>query len=426
MWVYFQKDFLVYWRDRKEIVTAFVMPIILIVILGYILTGWIENPSKSIEIKAALVSEDDHQNALNQFEDHTNLSALPQETRNHILEQAAELDSREMLLNLLTDEEISHMIEVVELDKVTAMHQLEAEDLTAVITIPEGYSLALYNKLFLNKGSGAELQLTAVNSGIEINVLHNLIEGLFRSINSEAAISTSAAKQGVHTGTAAGSSDPSVGGLEQIEGLQMITSFQYFTLGITLFFALMISITTASKAVTEKREQVFVRLLLTGARPHSYLFGKAASTFCMSMLQMTVVILLMHFIFQLFPGRDLSFWIGTFMIIMFFCLANAAFSAIFTSLLFKMNDPDVPLGISFILLILCGIVGGSFVPIYAMPEWFTSIGSYTPNGLTLSAMIGLIQTNELSELLQPLFYLGVFSFVIIAVSVWIFPRRGRS
>ena len=57
------------------------------------------------------------------------------------------------------------------------------------------------------------------------------------------------------------------------------------------------------------------------------------------------------------------------------CLTVAALSALYTAMLFRMKDTDVATGISFILLLVLGVIGGNLVPIYILPDWLMSIGA---------------------------------------------------
>ena len=108
------------------------------------------------------------------------------------------------------------------------------------------------------------------------------------------------------------------------------------------------------------------------------------------------------------------------------CLTVAALSALYTAMLFRMKDTDVATGISFILLLVLGVIGGNLVPIYILPDWLMSIGAVTPNGLALMSMIQWIQGSPFQELWSPILYQGVFFIVILVASLWIFPRRGGS
>lgn len=425
MGVFFKKDFLVYWRDRKEMLIALFMPLLLILVLGFALPNWVENSNGSLEMKAALVIKDRHEEGVAAFQESLNGLSISAEEKNALSRAAEDFHPEAMLMSMFGDDEVEEFLHVATLDDKAALAQLKEEQVEAVITIPEGYTLAALNKLLLQDGDGAALVLTAAENSMKVSVLQNMLDGLLGTVNYQAALGSGMAQQGSMVEGEQALANGPVGGLEQIEGVDMITSFQYYALAVSIFFALSVSTTTASKSITEKREMVFMRLLLAGTHPFRYLSGKVGSTLCMSLLQSAVLILVSHVLFQLFPGKSLIFWIGLAFIIFMLCLTVAALSALYTAMLFRMNDADVATGISFILLVVLGVIGGNLVPIYILPDWLMQIGSVTPNGLALMSMIQWIQGSPLRDIRLPILYQGIFFVIIVAASLWIFPRRGR-
>ncbi len=121
------------------------------------------------------------------------------------------------------------------------------------------------------------------------------------------------------------------------------------------------------KSAAEKREKVFERILFTGRHPIYYLTGKGAAAFIMAMLQLSALLLLTHFIFDLFPRRSLHFWWGMGLITMMFCLSIGAITILFTSLIFHIKEAAAN-SLFTLILGLIGTIGGSFVPIYILPD----------------------------------------------------------
>lgn len=425
MGIYFKKDFLLFWRDRKEVLIALLLPIALTLILGFALPGWVDSSNASPEMRVALVNQNRHTEGVARFhellKENNTLPSGEQDDR--LAQESAMLDPEAMLMGIFRSEDVSRYIEVLQLDHETAYTKLKAGEVTAVITIPESYTLDSLNKLLLNEGDGAALLLTAEEDSAKVSVLQNMLNGLLSTVNYQAALSHAAGS--LADGSTWSTAPTPAGGLEQIEGVRVIKAFQYFAFAITIFVTLSISITMASKSITEKREKVFTRLLYSGARPLQYQLGKMASTFCLSLLQMVVVILLSHILFQLFPGRPLSFWLGIGIFMVLFSAVVAALAGLFTAMVFRMKDADLAAGISFILLIILGVIGGSMVPMYILPDWLMEIGRLTPNGLALTSMIQWIQGASLQELWLHMLSLGIYTVVITAAGLWMFPKRGR-
>ncbi|RCX23457.1 ABC-2 type transport system permease protein [Fontibacillus phaseoli] len=420
---FFKKDFLVYWRDRKEIIIALLMPMVLITVLGFALPGWVENPAKTLEMKVGLVKLDDEEAGLETLRDHLASLSMSDEMITARAEQMEQQSPVRQLLNVLQEDSVKEIVHLEELEPNEAVRQLKDKKIEAFLTIPAGFTEAALSKMILNDGEGAELIITAEKASMRVDVMAGILDGVLRTMNYQIAVShmpdVDAEAAAVILEDYSG-----IGGREILPGVEMVTSFQYYALAISIVFALMISVTIASKATGEKRERVFERILLTGSHPLNYLSGKMGSTFCLSLLQLVFVLLASHGFFGIFHGRSLQFWIGVtvVLIVLSFCMGSLA--SLFTTLVFRLED-SVANAVTFITVLIAGTIGGSFVPVYVLPEWLQIAGEWTPNGLTLVALLEWLQIENMNSLTASMLKLGVFSLVIIAIATWSFPRRGR-
>ncbi|MFC4598447.1 ABC transporter permease [Cohnella hongkongensis] len=417
---FFKKDFLVYWRDRKEISISLITPLILIAVLGFALPGWIENPSKSIEVKAAVVQLDDEESGLRQFRDSLAARSLQDEQSQAIEGQLEGHAPIRMFMQLFEEEQIKEIVRMERMNADEALRQLRENQVDAVVTIPEGYTLATLNKMMFGEGEGAELRIAAEDWTMPLDVLNHIVDGFVRTMNFQSAIQSQLGAEALAAANAVGE----IGGKETIPGVETVTSFQYFTVAIGILFALFVSVTTASKAAAEKRERTFQRILLTGAHPLKYLSGKLSSTLCLSMLLIAFVVIGAHFIFGVFPGRSFEFWAGMSAVLFLLTLCVGALAALFTALVFRLEDSTAN-GVSFLFILIAGSIGGSFVPVFALPDWLRLAGEWTPNGLALAALLQWMQTETAADLTVPLIRLTVFAAVTIGLAMWCFPRRGR-
>jgi ABC-2 type transport system permease protein len=400
---FLKKDLLIYIRNRMEMLMSLIMPIILILVLSSTTSRWVENANESLQMTVAIVNEDQQSTAL---------------------DESNPLHPIRTMKQMLSSEQTASFVKTVSLDRATADQRLRDKEIEAIITIPSGFSQATLDKMLLNKGSGGSIALTADHrASLKVDVLQDMLDGFTQSLNFHTAIANSLDAKTEPLDVNESSITP-VGGLEKIEGVQMLTAFQYYSIAMSIISAVFISSAGALRAITEKREHVFQRILLTGSHPLRYLAGKAGSTFCISFMLLTILIILSHFIFHLFPGRSIPFWIGMALISAFFSLSVAALSALFTSLTFRIKDTAVN-GLFTLVIMIIGTIGGSFLPLYLLPDWLKQVGEWTPNGLTLSVFIQWIQQDSFSNLTRPFINLVIFSIGMILAAIWIFPRRGR-
>ncbi|GIP59286.1 ABC transporter permease [Paenibacillus sp. FSL W8-0186] len=410
---FLKKDLLVFWRDKKALAVSLVMPLILIAVLGFALPGWIENPAKLLEMKVALVNLDDEAAAVQQIQ--SELGSDP---------GTEWMSPIQALTGLLQSEEVRSFVHLQELSSEEARRQLEEEQIEAIITIPDGFSLGAFHKMLLNEGDGAEVQVTAREASLQVDVLKEWITGLMHSMNFHAALQHAGGQEVAAAAAVVLAEGDALGGREIIPGAETVTSFQYFALAVSIVFALLLSTTSSTKASAEKREQTLQRILLTGSHPMKYLSGKMSSTFCFSMLQFAVVILVSHLALGIFPGRSLHFWLGMFCVLVFLSLCVGALAALFTALVFRLED-SVASGLSFLVILIAGTIGGSFAPIYVLPGWLKAAGEWTPNGLSLAVLLDWLQTETNASLTLPLIKLGTFALAAAGLAIWLFPRRGR-
>lgn len=422
MWPFFKKDFLIYWRDRKELFVQLATPIVLIIVLGFAMPGWVENSNEPLQMSVALVNKDDEDTGLKEFMETLDAGVLEEEAVTSLMAGAEQLSPITLLMQMLNDEQVNEFVETLELDSETALQRLKVKDVVAIITIPEGFTRSSLNKMLLDEGNGAVLKLTADEASLKVNVLQDMLEGFRQTLNFQTAISQTL---GEEAALLPGSMKQTVGGMEIVDGVEMLTSFQYFAMAFAVLFGLFTSLTTATKAGKEKREHVFERILLSGNHPFRYLAGKIGSTFGMSLLLLTIILLVSHLILNLFPERLLQFWLGMAIIIILFSLCVASLVSLFTSLIFRMKKDQTAIGISILLLILMGAIGGGFAPIYILPDWLRQAGEWTPNGLALSLFIQWVQDESFANLTEPLLKLIVITFVLAGLGIGLFPRRGR-
>jgi ABC-2 type transport system permease protein len=396
------------------------MFIVIIILLGFTTSSWVEKQNVSLQMTVAIVNEDDEAAGMKQFKQTLTSSTLSVESQRTLELQAEQLLPVKSFMQMLDGVEF---VETTQLDDEAARQHLEGKEVTAIITIPAGFTQATLNKMLLSEGDGASFTLTADrHSSLGVDVLQDVIDEFMQALNLQTAIdhvwNTKAEPIGlVETNSA-------FGGRETIAGVEPLTSFQYYAMAIGIMASLFVSVATALKAITEKREQVFQRILLTGSHPLRYLSGKVGSTFCIALIQLSILIVLSQFIFNLFPGRSLQFWLGIGLISVMFSLCVAAIAAVFTSLIFRIND-SVASGLFPLVLGVFGTIGGSFLPIYILPDWLIQVGEWTPNGLILSVIIQWIQQHSFADLSVPFLRLAVFSLMMIGLGSWLFPRRGR-
>lgn len=416
---FFKKDLLVFWRDRKEILLAVFLPIILIVILNTAFSGLFSSDSEPVYIDLGVVLEDDETAGLEQFENKVESLEIAPDEKQRIVEHAMQIGVNQQFVGFFKNPELSEWVTVQEVTEQEARKLVEMEELDAYIKIPNGFTDTVLSSSLLGIESEIGVTIHAKEQSTELSTIEDVVRQFINTVNMQFALG--------QTGDLDQAAQPVLpqGGKELVDDVDSYTFPQYFTIGISTLCALFIAQTIAVKTITEKRERVFNRIILSNSRPFHYLMGKVLSTFCLAWIQMMMTYVIIQLMLDVFPHKTASFWIGLFLMISLFSLAVAGLSGLFTSIALNMKDTNSAAGIFTMIVMTLGALGGSFFPLQGLPGFVQMIGEWTPNGVTQTALIQFIQYERLQDLVIPLGLLLGFFALCLVIALFMFPRRGR-
>ncbi|MBO1001637.1 ABC transporter permease [Pseudogracilibacillus auburnensis] len=423
MLTFLMKDLLLFWRDRKEVIIVILLPLVLVVVLSVAMSGLFDgNLNENYELSLGVVNEDNQEEAITDFEALVNQSQqIPEELKQELLLHVQAAPPVELLTDFLTSPDVESWITIQTMSRSEAEQSVDNGELNAMLVIPENYSAKLLTNIYLDQGDKPSLLFVAKETAVEVDMLHDVIQGFLDQMNLQYALSTSGGDiENTHV-------ELPEGGTENIEDDQSatFTMNQYFAFSMGTLFVLFMTSTVASRTGIEKREHTFNRIALTNTPALHFLFGKTVATFILSWLQIMFVFIGSHLILGVFEDRSFTFWIGLIFMASMYSLAIAGVSSILTSISLRLKNPDAVDGIFMIIIMLFGIIGGSFVPIYILPNWLQQIGEWTPNGLTLATLIEWFQFEDVSMLLIPMIVLLVITFITIILSIFLYPKRGE-
>ena len=187
--------------------------------------------------------------------------------------------------------------------------------------------------------------------------------------------------------------------------------------GMALMF-LMFTVTNGGRSIlAEQTEGTLPRLLVAPVTMAQALAGKALGIFMTGSAQMLILI----------GGTALLFQIGwgnwTAVIVLVLC---AVFGALGWGLLLTVvaKTPSQVANIGSAMMLIFGILGGSFTNLQAMPIWLQYAGRFTPNAWALDGFVALGLGGGFADILLPLGALILMGLVLFALTVFLFLRRG--
>lgn len=423
MYAFLKKDILILIRDRTELLVLLAMPFILIAILGFALSGLLSGNSEVLSMEVAIVQEDDEQQGLDRFAEELGNSGMPADAQNGIMASAEESSPSSLLQGILKDESLSSLVTAREMDAAAAKRALEEEEVVAILTIPEDFTFDALQKMILSAGGGSELQLLiSDHAATQSEVFHDILEEFVWSLNFESAIARAAnGQEAVPQET-----QPQLGGVESVSAVEPISSFQYYTIGMAVMFALFVGATISGMAYVEKQQFVFNRILLSNHHPFVYLGSKAISAALVTFLQFCILFFFSSLIFGAFDLTNLSFWPGMLLIAASLAICVGALASFLIALTMRFNNDTITTVFSGGVVTIFAFLGGSFTPTEGLPVIVQQLGSWTPNGAALNAFLLWVQNLEIAMLWEPISRLLLISLVLLILSLLIFPRRGEA
>ncbi|MFA9455223.1 ABC transporter permease [Halalkalibacter sp. AB-rgal2] len=420
MWSFIKKDLLLFWRDRKELVTILTLPIVLVLVMNFAFSGMFgSDDEEQLDLQLAIVNEDDEREGLDILEGKLMAVSSSEDDVMQFVEYASHLRPASLLFDYFNSDELSEWLTVHELQESEAVAKVEEGDLDGILVIPDGFTVDSLYAVFVGEPSTTSLIYKMERETINSSTIYQIVQGFIEHMNNEFALQE-----------IGGAAEAEIllpeGGFEAVGAGERFTVSQYSTIAMGILFSLFVAVTVATKTGEELRQQVINRILLTNSHPLQFLLGKIASTFCLVWLQIMFVFVLSHFILDVFPDRTIAFWFGVVGIVMVLSLAIAGLAAMFTSISLRVKDLNAASGIFMIVLLLFGMSGGNFVPVFILPNWLQELGEWTPNGQSLVILTEWVQFEQFSTILTPSLLLIGHFLLFTTIALALYPKRGKT
>jgi len=191
----------------------------------------------------------------------------------------------------------------------------------------------------------------------------------------------------------------------------------YFAPGMALMF-LMYTVSYGGRSILAERSQgTLPRLMISPTHTTQVLGGKVLGIFFMGVAQVGILILASTLFFQVKWGDPL----GVIVLILAAVFGASGWGMLITA--FARTPAQVGSTGSAIMLIF-GIMGGSFINLEQMPAFIQTFSKITPNAWGLDGFTTLALGGTLKNLTEPITALLVMGAVLFAIAVVLFSRNG--
>lgn len=414
-----KKDSLILMRSRADLTELLFMPFILIAILGLAL-GNLTLTEFNINTFPVGFVQQDSEESLEAWRNDLSDLQLPDEAVLQLVSQAESVTPGNQLNDILTSEEIAEWIELVSYSSISeAEEALEEGDITGLIIMPDGFNEAVWSALFLDETNSQPLRLEVQDStSVTTDIVRGVLTTYADQFNLEASVAVATEGQAEVIET-----PEEYGTLETLTREEPVSSFQYYTIGMGVMFALHTAPALSTRAFKEKKQHVFGRLMLSGTRPYTFLASKMAAGTVITFIQLLILFILSTLVFGTFRGRSVIFWGDMIMVSVVFSLVVGSISSLLTSVTLHSESNASSGFFGGIIVTLFAFVGGSFTPVENFSQLLRSIGNWTPNGAMMTAYLQLLQGFALTEVMGMLIRVLGMTVIILAISIMLFPKR---
>jgi len=191
----------------------------------------------------------------------------------------------------------------------------------------------------------------------------------------------------------------------------------YFAPGMALMF-LMYTVSYGGRSILAERSQgTLPRLLVSPTSIAQFLGGKVLGVFLMGVAQVGILILASAMFFQVRWGDPL----GIIALILAAVFGATGWGMVITA--FARSPAQVG-SVGSALMLIFGILGGSFITLDQLPPFVQSISKITPNAWGLDGFTTLALGGTLQNLGEPILALLIMGSVLFGISVVLFSRNG--
>ena len=191
----------------------------------------------------------------------------------------------------------------------------------------------------------------------------------------------------------------------------------YFAPGMALMF-LMYTVSYGGRSILAERAQgTLPRLLTSPTSAAQFMGGKVLGVFFMGIAQVGILILASFLFFQVRWGDPL----GVAVLILAAVFGASGWGMLITAL---ARTPAQVGSTGSAVMLIFGILGGSFINLEQLPPAIQTLSKITPNAWGLDGFTTLALGGTLKNLTEPITALLIMGIVLFGVAVLLFNRNG--
>ena len=337
------------------------------------------------------------------------------------------------------------MFSLVEASDVEeARRQVEDDEVAAAVLIPKGFSSSIIpdeSGMMSDQVEKIEIYVNPARP-ISAGIIRDLVDGFVASVETGSVAGQVAVSQLIEGGLVsfqeAGQIGMEIGGrlsdqfggqsvitlVGEEEGLeqeeQVFSPIAILAPSMALLFLIYTTSSVGGRSILAEREEgTLPRMLTTPSTTAQVLGGKVFGIFLIGVVQVSILVVVSSLMFSLNWGDPLAVFL-----LILCAVAGATGWGILLASIAKTPGQVASLGTA--LMLLFGILGGSFTGTAGLPGVMGIISKITPNAWAQEGFIELAGQGTLIDILPSMGGLLLMAVVLFAFAVLFFRRRGTA
>lgn len=323
-------------------------------------------------------------------------------------------------------------------DLALARQQLENDEVAAVVIVPAGFTASIIPDQ-ANPAQPLPLQIELyenpsrpVSAGLVRAILDTFLNRLTAGqVSGQVAISqlvqngllpiSDIAAKGEEIGRRAATTLNDDQALIQLQRNEQVADNEFDTLaylapGMAMLFLMYTVSRGGSNILTERQEGTLARLLTTPTSPAQLLGGKIVGIYLTGVAQMVILIFASRVLF----GVDWGNLVNVVILILAVVAGAAGWGLVLAAL---ARTPNQAGSLGSALMLIFGILGGSFIPVEGFGPALRSLRLFTPNAWGLDGFTSLATGGTLADIVPALGGLLLMATILFTVAVFLFRQR---
>jgi ABC-2 type transport system permease protein len=433
------KDLKVNILDGKQMLIIIAMPVILTVILSFALGGTFASGGLSEPVNVAIVKQyDENISSGDILESLDGADELPEQAKAAYLMQIESFDPEEILFDgFLDSEDMQGIINYTVMDAASAESALDDYEVSAVVYIPEGFITDTYANMFGDKKQIEFDILADAASAYSADIARQVMNGfadtmsvsfanneVFEEIGakylSEPELMQKMGEFNMRLDELASDAAASIK-TENIDQYALIDSFTYYTAAMLCMFMLFSAGIGGRSMLEEKENITYYRMKVLGVTYFQMMVSKLVVVFIICLIQSVVMIGMSSIFFGVQWGNYLT------VALVAICgsLAIGGMGSFIGAISLRSGNYKVANAFEGAIVQVLALLGGSYMPLTVLPNFFTTLSKFTVNGQALSAFIKVAQGRAASSVVSEILIILLFGAVFFGAAWIMVSMEGR-